>query len=56
MQQIEPTSVVIVRWPRGWVAHVRFDNERLNADISNTHKEYLYSAVERYVRSINNEV
>lgn len=56
MQAIEPVSVVIVRWPKGWVAHVRFDNERLNADISNTNKIYLYSAIERYVRSINNEV
>jgi hypothetical protein len=29
-----PQSVVIVRHPRGWVAHIRFENPREDQDIS----------------------
>lgn len=49
----EPTSVVIVQWPKGFVAHVRFADARFDRDMSNTLKHYLYYDIEKYVQEIN---
>ena len=50
---INPVSVVITRWPQGFVAHVRYQNDRFDTDISNSNKNYLYAAIERHWRMIN---
>ncbi|CAB4182810.1 hypothetical protein UFOVP1439_43 [uncultured Caudovirales phage] len=50
---IDPTSVVIVRWPKGFVAHVRFADVTYDIDMSSHNKNYLYEAIERYWKKIN---
>lgn len=50
---IDPISVVIVRWSKGWVAHVRYENPKYDEDISNSNKNYLYAAIERQWRKVN---
>ena len=44
-------SAVIVKWPRGYVAHVRFADASKNVDLSSHNKHYLYELVENYVRA-----
>lgn len=46
---IDPASIVIVRWPRGYVAHVRFTDSSKDIDLSSYNKFYLYEMVEKYV-------
>lgn len=50
---IDPVSVVVIRWAKGFVAHVRFANSQHDIDISSHNKNYLYDAVERHWRKIN---
>ena len=50
---IDPTSVVVVRWAKGFVAHVRFADSQYDIDISSHNKNYLHDAVERHWRKIN---
>ena len=50
---IDPISVVVVRWPKGFVAHVRFEDSQYDIDISSHNKNYLHDAVERHWRKIN---
>lgn len=45
----EPESVVIVRRPQGWVAHVRYKNHiELNEDIATTARWMLLARIERH--------
>lgn len=46
-------SCVVVRWPRGWVAHVRFDNPRKDADISSHSRYVLGMKIQEYVEAVN---
>lgn len=49
-------SIVIVRWPKGYVAHLRFEDPRHNIDLSHFSKGLLYESIERYVGEKQNEV
>lgn len=49
-------SVTIVRWPKGYVAHLRYANPRMNADLSHFSKYLLYEAIERHIGEKQNEV
>jgi hypothetical protein len=46
-----PTSVVIVRFPRGWVAHIRFEDSSRDEDISSNFRYILDSRIDAYFRS-----
>ncbi len=53
---ISPDSIVVVRWPKGYVAYLRFSDPKLDSNISHYHKDYLHYAIERRIREINNEI
>lgn len=46
------SSIVIVQWQRGYVAHVRYDDPKADADISATSKWTLYDLIERHIRKV----
>jgi hypothetical protein len=52
-QALTPSSVVIVKHHKGYVAHVRFANSKHDIDLSSKNKYYLYELVEGYVEKIN---
>jgi len=45
-----PTSVVIVRCPKGWTAHIGYDDNRKNVWMSHAVKEQLHRMVARYFK------
>ena len=50
----DPTSVVVVRWPRGWVAHIRFDDKKLDETISAPTRHVLDYKIKQYFgRNVN---
>ena len=50
---ITPTSAVIVRHNRGYVAHVRFADKQFDIDLSSKSKHYLYELIESYCERVN---
>lgn len=48
-----PESVVIVRWPRGYVAHVRYADPRKNVNISSGTRYMLNHLIDKLFRSPN---
>lgn len=43
---MNPISVVITHYPRGYVAHIRYIDKREDMDISHVNLKYLYALIE----------
>lgn len=45
----ELESIVVMAWPKGFVAHIRFKDPRDDADIAKPRKYWLDRAIDSYV-------
>jgi hypothetical protein len=43
-----PQSVIVVRWPLGWVAHLRFKNSKLDEDVSASSRYFLDNKIDKF--------
>lgn len=51
-----PESIVIVKWGKGYVAHLRYEDHKHDINISHGIKEVLYRIVEKQVRKVRDEL
>lgn len=42
-------SAVITQWPKGYVAHLRFTDPKLDTDISHNSRAFLHRLIESYL-------
>lgn len=49
MSKTEIESVVIIKWDKGYVAHLRFNDPKLNTDLSHFSRPILHSLVDSYL-------
>lgn len=48
-------SIVIVKWPEGFVATLRFTDPKLDKIFSSSNKNGIYSIINSYVKAIPND-
>lgn len=53
MNKIE--SIVIVKWPQGYVATLRFNDAKLDKIFSSGNRNGIYSIINSYVKGIPND-
>lgn len=49
---MNPESIVIVKWAKGFVAYIRYEDSAYDRNISHSYRSILHSEIDKYVREV----
>jgi hypothetical protein len=50
-----PQSVVVVKWPKGWVAHIRYKDSKKDIDLSSGSRYLIHILIDKHFKGNKNE-